>query len=160
MYGIRYLKVFDYVSVSECATAPARESEVCPKRPQNRLNSAKWVSGMVQEKQKSAYFSELERARECRSRCCCFLLLLSTFLITRLGRSPSGDASVDGQFCREGGAASETGVIESLHGPPIGLFFSDFHHFFFQILFSHCFFGVPSDATVRRRMTAQTTQKK
>jgi len=68
----------------------------------------------VQEKQKSAYFSELERARECRSRCCCFLLLLSTFLITRLGRSPSGDASVDGQFCREGGAASETGVSESL----------------------------------------------
>jgi len=34
MYGIRYLRVFDYVSVSECATGPARESEVYPKRPQ------------------------------------------------------------------------------------------------------------------------------
>jgi len=28
MYGIRYLKVFEYVSVSWCATGPARESEV------------------------------------------------------------------------------------------------------------------------------------
>ena len=34
MYGIRYLRVFDYVSVSQCATGPARESEVYPKRPQ------------------------------------------------------------------------------------------------------------------------------
>ena len=25
MYGIRYLGVFDYVSVSQCATGPARE---------------------------------------------------------------------------------------------------------------------------------------
>ena len=29
-----YLRVFEYVSVSECATGPARESEVDPKRPQ------------------------------------------------------------------------------------------------------------------------------
>ena len=28
MYGMRYLRVFDYVSVSECATGPARESEI------------------------------------------------------------------------------------------------------------------------------------
>ena len=34
MYGVRYLRVFDYVSVSECATGPVRESEVCPERPQ------------------------------------------------------------------------------------------------------------------------------
>jgi len=34
MYGIRYLRVFDYVSVSECATGPVRESEVYPERPQ------------------------------------------------------------------------------------------------------------------------------
>ena len=34
MYGIRYLRVFDYVSVSSCATGPARESEVYPLRPQ------------------------------------------------------------------------------------------------------------------------------
>jgi len=34
MYGIRYLRVFDYVSVSECAIGPAREREVSPKRPQ------------------------------------------------------------------------------------------------------------------------------
>ena len=34
MYGIRYLRVFDYVSVSWCATGPARESEVYPERPQ------------------------------------------------------------------------------------------------------------------------------
>ena len=33
MYGIRYLRVFDYVSVSECATGPVRESEVYPERP-------------------------------------------------------------------------------------------------------------------------------
>jgi len=30
MYGICYLRVFDYVSVSQCATGPARESEVYP----------------------------------------------------------------------------------------------------------------------------------
>jgi len=34
MYGIRYLRVFDDVSVSECATGPARESEVYPERPE------------------------------------------------------------------------------------------------------------------------------
>jgi len=34
MYGIRYLRVFDYVSVSECATGPVREREVYPERPQ------------------------------------------------------------------------------------------------------------------------------
>jgi len=34
MYGIRYLRVFDYVSVSQCATGPARENEVYPKRTQ------------------------------------------------------------------------------------------------------------------------------
>jgi len=34
MYGIRYLRVFDYVSVSECATGPVRESKVYPERPQ------------------------------------------------------------------------------------------------------------------------------
>jgi len=34
MDGIRYLRVFDYVSVSECATGPARASEVYPERPQ------------------------------------------------------------------------------------------------------------------------------
>jgi len=34
MYGIRYLRVFDYVSVSWCATGPVRESEVYPERPQ------------------------------------------------------------------------------------------------------------------------------
>jgi len=34
MYGIRYLRVFDYVSVSECATEPVKESEVYPERPQ------------------------------------------------------------------------------------------------------------------------------
>ena len=33
MYGIRYLRVFDYVSLSECATGPVRESEVYPERP-------------------------------------------------------------------------------------------------------------------------------
>ena len=33
-YGIRYLRVFDYVSVSQCATGTARESEVYPNRPQ------------------------------------------------------------------------------------------------------------------------------
>jgi len=34
MYEIRYLRVFDYVSLSLCATGPARESEVYPKQPQ------------------------------------------------------------------------------------------------------------------------------
>jgi len=34
MYRIRYLRVFDYVSVSECTTGPVRESEVNPERPQ------------------------------------------------------------------------------------------------------------------------------
>ena len=34
MYLIRYLRVIDYVSVSECATGPVRESEVHPERPQ------------------------------------------------------------------------------------------------------------------------------
>ena len=34
MYGIRYLRVFDYVSVSYYATGPVRESEVYPERPQ------------------------------------------------------------------------------------------------------------------------------
>jgi len=34
MYGIRYLRVFDYVSVSWYATGPARESEVYPRPPQ------------------------------------------------------------------------------------------------------------------------------
>jgi len=34
MYGIRYLKVFDYVSVSYCATGPVREREVYPERHQ------------------------------------------------------------------------------------------------------------------------------
>ena len=34
MYGIRYLRVFDYVSVSWCATGPVWESEVYPERPQ------------------------------------------------------------------------------------------------------------------------------
>jgi len=34
MYGIRYLRVFDYVSVSESATGPVREREVYPERPQ------------------------------------------------------------------------------------------------------------------------------
>ena len=34
MYGIRYHSVFDYVSVSSCATGPARESEVYPRQPQ------------------------------------------------------------------------------------------------------------------------------
>ena len=34
MYGIRYLRVFDYVSVSSCVTGPVRESEVYPERPQ------------------------------------------------------------------------------------------------------------------------------
>ena len=34
MYGIRYLRVFDYVSVSQCATGPARESELYPERLQ------------------------------------------------------------------------------------------------------------------------------
>jgi len=34
MYGIRYLRVFDYVSVSECPAGPARESQVYPSQPQ------------------------------------------------------------------------------------------------------------------------------
>jgi len=34
MYGIRYLRVFIYVSVSEFATGPVREREVYPERPQ------------------------------------------------------------------------------------------------------------------------------
>ena len=34
MYGIRYLRVFDYISVSKCATGPVEESEVYPERPQ------------------------------------------------------------------------------------------------------------------------------
>jgi len=34
MDGIRYLRVFDYVSVSESATGPAKESEVYPERSQ------------------------------------------------------------------------------------------------------------------------------
>jgi len=34
MYGIGYLRVFDYVSVSWCATGPVREMEVYPERPQ------------------------------------------------------------------------------------------------------------------------------
>jgi len=36
MYGIRYLRVFDYVSESWCATGTVRESrgEVYPERPQ------------------------------------------------------------------------------------------------------------------------------
>jgi len=34
MYGIRYLRKFDYVSVSQCATGPVRESEVYPERSQ------------------------------------------------------------------------------------------------------------------------------
>jgi len=34
MYGIRYVRVFDYFSVYQCATGPAREVEVYPGRPQ------------------------------------------------------------------------------------------------------------------------------
>jgi len=34
MYRIRYLRVFNYVSVSECATGPVRESEVYPEQSQ------------------------------------------------------------------------------------------------------------------------------
>jgi len=34
MYGICYLTIFDYLSVVKCATGPARDSEVCPRRPQ------------------------------------------------------------------------------------------------------------------------------
>jgi len=34
VYRIRYLRVFDYVSVSECATGPVRESEVYPEQSQ------------------------------------------------------------------------------------------------------------------------------
>jgi len=34
MYGICYLRVFDYVSVSYCATGLARESKVYPERNQ------------------------------------------------------------------------------------------------------------------------------
>jgi len=34
MYGIRYLRVFDYVSVSQCATGPVREIKVYPERLQ------------------------------------------------------------------------------------------------------------------------------
>jgi len=41
MYGIRYLRVFDYVSVSWCATGPVRESEGYPERPQmEKITSA------------------------------------------------------------------------------------------------------------------------
>ena len=32
MYGIPYLRVFDYVSESYCATGPVKESEVYPER--------------------------------------------------------------------------------------------------------------------------------
>ena len=38
MYGIRYLRVFEYVSVSWCATGPARESKVYTKRPEMEKN--------------------------------------------------------------------------------------------------------------------------
>jgi len=38
MYGIRYLRIFDYLSVSECAKRSARENEVCPRRPQMARN--------------------------------------------------------------------------------------------------------------------------
>jgi len=34
MYGIRYLRIFDYISVSKCSTGPARESEVYSRRSQ------------------------------------------------------------------------------------------------------------------------------
>jgi len=34
MYRILYLRVFDYVSVSQCATGLARESEIYLRRPQ------------------------------------------------------------------------------------------------------------------------------
>ena len=37
MYRIRYLRVFEYVSVSECATGPVREREVYPERPQMEI---------------------------------------------------------------------------------------------------------------------------
>jgi len=34
MYGIHYLIVFDYISLSQGTTGPARESEDYPQRPQ------------------------------------------------------------------------------------------------------------------------------
>ena len=44
MYGIRYLRVFDNVSVSECAIAPVTKSEVCHKRPQIEKNKPAHLS--------------------------------------------------------------------------------------------------------------------
>jgi len=33
MYGIRYLKAFNYISMSQCATRLSRESKVDPRQP-------------------------------------------------------------------------------------------------------------------------------
>jgi len=40
MYGMCYLRVFNYVSVSQCTTGPARQSEVYPSQPQVEENPA------------------------------------------------------------------------------------------------------------------------
>jgi len=38
IYGVRYLRAISYLAMSQCATGLARESSVCPRRPQMKEN--------------------------------------------------------------------------------------------------------------------------